>query len=116
MQSIVAETLTSVAESLQPVVFSEGVLVYGVGGVLVLIAVASVVSWWRTRNREPASFGEPLDDETIERGDAKRAVFDELAERQQDVMAPSAIRGREKASARNRTSFGRSRPIWIGSV
>ena len=53
----------------------------------VLIAVVSVASWWQALNREPASLGEVLDNETIERGGAERTVLDELAKHHQDVVA-----------------------------
>jgi len=82
---------TEALEELPPVVSTEGVLIYGVGSVLVLICIANVVSWYRERMRGESELPAFLDDETLETADIEYAILDELADRQQDAMAPAAI-------------------------
>ncbi|QLD90392.1 transferase [Natronomonas salina] len=78
-------------EALPPLVSTQGLLVYGVGSVILLIVVANLVSWYRERNRDEPGLDELLDEGTLESAEVEYQVLDELAERQQDVMAPAAI-------------------------
>ena len=45
----IVRDLLSIIESRPPVVSGEGVMIYGVGSVLVLIGIANLVSWYRAR-------------------------------------------------------------------
>jgi type IV secretory pathway VirB4 component len=85
-------------DSLPPLVSSEGVLIYGVGSVLVLITIANLVSWWRERTREETPLSSHLDEETLEAADIERDLLDSIAERHQDTVAPAAIRWDTRAA------------------
>ncbi|QLD90797.1 transferase [Natronomonas salina] len=78
-------------DSLPPLVSTEGLFVYGLGSVVLLIAVANLLSWYRERKRDDPVLDDLLDEETLEAAEVEYRVLDELAERQQDVMAPAAI-------------------------
>jgi type IV secretory pathway VirB4 component len=90
--------VSELSEALPPVLSSEGVLLYGVSGVIALILIANVVNWWRDRQREDVELGELLEDETLEAAEAEWAVLDDLSERQQDLMAPAAITWETRAA------------------
>jgi len=90
--------VSELSEALPPVLSSEGVLLYGVSGVIALILIANVVNWWRDRQREDVELGELLEDETLEAAEVEWAVLDDLSERQQDLMAPAAITWETRAA------------------
>ncbi|WP_435196381.1 VirB4 family type IV secretion system protein [Natronomonas sp. EA1] len=67
-----------------------GVFVYGLGTVLLLIAIARLLEWKRG-GAEEVELADILDEETRTRGDEERQAFDALADRHQSVIAPAAI-------------------------
>jgi type IV secretory pathway VirB4 component len=83
--------LLSVIESRPPVLSSEGVMIYGIGGVLLLIGIANLVSWYRERRRSETELEALLDEETLEEAELEYDLLDDIAARQQDVVAPAAI-------------------------
>lgn len=90
--------LSELSEALPPVLSSEGVLLYGVSAVIGLILIANVVNWWHDRQRENIELGELLEEETLETAEGERAVLDDLSERQQDLIAPAAIKWETRAA------------------
>ena len=83
--------LLSIIESRPPVVSGEGVMIYGVGSVLVLIGIANLVSWYRERQQTDPELEALLDEETIEAADLEYELLDDIASRQQDLIAPAAV-------------------------
>ncbi|WP_276258957.1 VirB4 family type IV secretion system protein [Haloglomus litoreum] len=84
--------------SLPPLVSPEGLLVYGVGGVVLLIAIANLLTWYRDRQADDVVLADLLDEETLDAGAREEALFDDIAERQQSTMAPSAIEWETRAA------------------
>lgn len=89
------ETLTelsySITEPLPPVLSSEGVMVYGIGLVVAFIVWAHIIDFVDKRLYDESSLNELLDSETIDAAAVERTLMDDIAARQQDVLAPSAI-------------------------
>jgi len=83
--------LVSVVESRPAVLSSEGVMIYGIGSVLLLIGIANLVSWYRDRRRTESELGTLLDEETLETAELEYDLLDDIAARQQDVVAPAAV-------------------------
>jgi type IV secretory pathway VirB4 component len=90
--------VSELIDALPPALSADGILLYGVGSVIMLILIANVVSWWRGRRREEVELGDLLDEKTLEAADTERAILDDLSERQQDLMAPAAIRWETRAA------------------
>jgi len=84
--------------SLPPIVSPEGVFVYGVGGVLVLITIANLVTWYRGWQAENVVLADLLDEEMLDAGAAEEELFDDIAARQQSTMAPAAIEWETRAA------------------
>jgi hypothetical protein len=87
----VADQLTRFVDSLPPLLSPEGAMLYGVGGVLALTAVARIVNWRRARMAEKPQLSELLTEETLEQADTERTLLEDIASRHQDVLAPAAI-------------------------
>ncbi|WP_277554059.1 VirB4 family type IV secretion system protein [Halobaculum limi] len=93
VSSLIADVL-----AVAPAPFSaRGVFTYGVGGVVLLIAVARLRQWWSTRG-DDTTFGDLLDEETVTAGHAEGAAFDALAERHRTAVAPDAIEWESRAA------------------
>ncbi|MFB6188970.1 MAG: VirB4 family type IV secretion system protein [Halapricum sp.] len=84
-------TVEAALEALPPIVSPGGLLVYGVGSIVLLIALANLVAWYRARQSEDVALADVLDEETLAAGAEEAALFDDIAERQQSTMAPAAI-------------------------
>ena len=91
MSAAIVEWLVRIGEALPPVLSTEGFMLYGIATVLYFILVTQVISWWRNRKYEESTLDELLDSETIDAAAVERSLWDDIAERQQDVLAPSAI-------------------------
>jgi type IV secretory pathway VirB4 component len=87
----IVRDLLSIIESRPPVVSGEGMMIYGVGSVLVLIGIANLVSWYRERQQTDPELEALLDEETIEAADLEYDLLDDIASRQQDLVAPAAV-------------------------
>ena len=87
----VADQLTRFVDSLPPLLSPEGAMLYGVGGVLALIAVARIVNWRRSRTAEEPQLSELLDEETLERAETERTLLEDIASRHREVLAPAAV-------------------------
>jgi len=68
-----------------------GVFLYGVGGAVLLIGLARLQQWRRSRRQQGVDLAELLEEETVEVGHEEVAAFDDLAERQQTAIAPAAV-------------------------
>ncbi|MCY4732832.1 transferase [Natronomonas gomsonensis] len=90
--------LDGVAEVLPPVVSTEGLMLYGIGLVVYAIAISHVISWYKNRTYDESTLDELLDSETIDAAAVERSLLDDIAERQQDVLAPSAIEWESRAA------------------
>ena len=77
--------------SLPPLVSPTGVMVYGIGSVLLLIGLANAITWYRERQAEDVALADLLDEETLDSAGREEPLFEDIAERQQSVMAPAAI-------------------------
>ena len=94
----ILDAIATVSETLPPVVSTEGFMVYGVFLVVYFILITRAIAWWRWRDYEESTVDELLDDETIDAGEIERSLLDDIAERQQDVLAPSAIEWESRAA------------------
>ena len=83
--------LREVIASRPDLVSPAGVFVYGIGTVLVVIAIARLLQWKRRRSTDTVELADLLDDETLEDGRTERSAFDSLAERHRSVIAPAAV-------------------------
>jgi type IV secretory pathway VirB4 component len=83
--------LRSVIESRPSLASSEGVMIYGVGSVLLLIACANLITWYRERRRSETQLASVLDEETLAAAAAEYELLDDIAIQHQDVVAPAAI-------------------------
>ena len=83
--------LREVIASRPDLVSPAGVFVYGIGTVLVVIAIARLLQWKRRRPTDTVELADLLDDETLEDGRTERSAFDSLAERHRSVIAPAAV-------------------------
>jgi hypothetical protein len=84
-------TLRSVIESRPSVASSKGVMIYGVGSVLLFIAIANLITWYRERRQSGTQLASVLDEETLAAAAAEYELLDDIATQQQDVVAPAAI-------------------------
>ena len=87
----IVRDLLSIIESRPPVVSGEGVMIYGVGSMLVLIGIANLASWYRARRQSDPELKTLLDEETLEAADLEYDLLDDIASRQQDLVAPAAV-------------------------
>ncbi len=94
----ILDAIATVSETLPPIVSTEGFMVYGVFLVVYFILITRAIAWWRWRDYEESTVDELLDDETIDAGEIERSLLDDIAERQQDVLAPSAIEWESRAA------------------
>lgn len=94
----ILDAIATVSETLPPIVSTEGFMVYGVFLVVYSIVITRAIAWWRWRDYEESTVDELLDDETIDAGEIERSLLDDIAERQQDVLAPSAIEWESRAA------------------
>ncbi len=85
-------------EALPPVLSTEGFMLYGIGLTLYFVGVTQAVSWWRAREYEESRLEDLLDDETLDAAAIERSLIDDIATRQQDVIAPAAIEWETRAA------------------
>jgi type IV secretory pathway VirB4 component len=87
----VLDRLTLFVDSIPPLLSPEGAMLYGVGTVLVLIALARLANWRRSRTAEEPQLSELLDEETLERAETERTLLEDIASRHREVLAPAAV-------------------------
>jgi len=85
------DDLLSAVESRPPVLSGDGLLLYGIGGVVLLIAIANAVVWYRNRRRTDPDLKMLLDEETLTAAELEHDLLDDITARQQDVVAPAAV-------------------------
>lgn len=90
--------LTTLVDRLPSIVSPEGLLVYGVGAVVALVAFARLVAWYRNRQQPDERLGDLLADETIAAGAREEDVLEGLAEQHQALLAPEAIEWNTRAA------------------
>jgi hypothetical protein len=78
-------------EALPPILSTEGVMVYGISLTVYFILVTQAIAWWRDRGYEESTLEEILDTETLDAAAIERTLLDDIAERQQSLIAPDAV-------------------------
>ncbi|MCQ4334841.1 transferase [Natronomonas sp. F2-12] len=84
--------------SLPPIVSTEGFMFYGTFTVVSFIVVSHLISWFDAYRYEESTLDELLDTETIETAAVEYSLLEDLAKRQQDVLAPSAVEWETRAA------------------
>ncbi len=76
----------------------DGLLLYGAGGMLLLVGLGKLINWYRDRRTEDIEMADVLDEDLIEEGVAEQQVLDDVAEQHQAVVAPDAIEWETRAA------------------
>lgn len=84
--------------SLPPILSTEGFLFYGTFMMTSFIVVSHLISWFDAYRYEKSTLDDLLDAETIEAAAVEHSLLNDLAQRQQDVVAPAAIEWETRAA------------------
>lgn len=90
--------LTDLLVSLPPIVSTEGFMFYGTFTVLSFIVVSNFISWLDAYQWEESTLDDLLEAETIDAAAVEHSLLDDLADRQQDVLAPAAVEWETRAA------------------